>query len=175
MSDKNIYAILKDIKAFVFDIDGVLTSGNVLVTEEGYMLRSVNIKDGYALQHAVKQNVIVAIISGGKSEGMKKRFEGLGLTDIFLGQSNKLEAFDAIKKKYNIGDADICYCGDDMPDWPLLKKVGLSVCPLDACEDVKDISMWTLPIAGGDGCARFILEKFLKLNDIWNTEESHTW
>jgi len=166
---------LKQLRHFIFDIDGVLTPGSVLVTEEGQMLRTVNIKDGYALQHAIKQGFEIAIISGGKSEGMRKRFEGLGLKHIFLGQSNKVEAFETLKKTWNVTDDEIAYCGDDMPDFPLLQKVGLSTCPADAAQDIKDICELILPVDGGKGCARFILETAMKLQDCWLDKETFSW
>ena len=128
----NLIPIFKNIKAFAFDIDGVLTQGDVLVNEEGQMLRSVNIKDGYALQHAAKQGYAIAIISGGKSEGMRKRFVGLGISHIYLGQEHKEAAFADFLTKTNLTATDVVYMGDDMPDIPLLKQVGLSCCPKDA-------------------------------------------
>ena len=106
----NLIPLFKQIKAFVFDVDGVMTPGQVLVTEEGYMLRSVNIKDGYAVQHAVKSGYHVAIISGGKSEGMRKRFEGLGVQHIYLGQQEKLGAFADFLKNTKLKPEFILYC-----------------------------------------------------------------
>ena len=166
---------LKHITHFIFDIDGVLTPGTVLVTEEGHMLRTVNIKDGYALQHAIKRGFKVAIISGGTSDGMRKRFEGLGLEHIYLGQGNKVKAFEELKNIWGVESEDIAYCGDDMPDYPLLKQVGLSTCPSDAATDIKDICELIIPHKGGNGCARFLLENAMKLQDSWMSNDTFSW
>ena len=166
---------LKNRKAFIFDIDGVLTSGSVLVTEEGHMLRTVNIKDGYALQHAVKQGVIIGIISGGKSEGMLARFKGLGIEDIFIGQHHKEEAFQKILAKHNLKAEEVFYMGDDMPDYELLKKVGMPACPSDAAQDIREICEYVSNVPGGHGCVREVLERYMKLRDMWWNEDSHTW
>ena len=163
------------IKAFAFDIDGVLTSGSVLVTEEGYMLRSVHIKDGYALQHAVKCGYPVAIISGGKSEGMRSRFAGLGITDIWLGQAHKTDAFSAFLQKHGLDPQDVLYMGDDMPDLPLLQLAGIAACPADAATDIRSVCTWIAAAAGGQGCAREVIEKILKLQQTWWNGESHRW
>ena len=166
---------LRDIKHFIFDIDGVLTNGQVQVTEEGHMLRTVNIKDGYALQHAVKCGMQVAIISGGKSTGMRLRFEGLGLQNIYLGQSNKVNAFEELKEKWGVNDTQIAYVGDDMPDLPLLKKAGLSCCPADAAADILEICELIIHVNGGMGCARFVLENAMKLQGTWHNEDTYSW
>ena len=167
--------IFKEIKAFAFDIDGVLTKGDVLVTEEGFMLRTVNIKDGYALQHAVKQGYPIAIISGGKSEGMRKRFEGLGVQHIYLGQDHKEAAFADFLNKINLQPQQVAYMGDDMPDLPLIKKVGLGACPKDAALDVKDQAQYISPMNGGEACVRELIERIMKVQNTWFNEDSHRW
>jgi 3-deoxy-D-manno-octulosonate 8-phosphate phosphatase (KDO 8-P phosphatase) len=166
---------LHGIRTFIFDIDGVLTPGTVLVTEEGHMLRSVNIKDGYALQHAVKQGYNIAIISGGNSEGMLKRFHGLGIQEIYLGQKNKVAAFEKVCSDFGVNPSDVAYTGDDMPDMPVLQRAGLSVCPADAAADILAICNQVLPTNGGQGCARTLLETAMKLHNTWQNEDSHTW
>lgn len=166
---------LKAIKAFVFDVDGVMTDGSVIATEDGHFLRNFNIKDGYAIQHAVKMGFPIAIISGGKSNGVQKRFEQLGVKDIYLGQKHKEDAFNEFLKNYELSASDILYMGDDLPDYELLKLVGVSTCPNDACIDVKSICSYISPIAGGKGCVRDILEKTLKVQEKWWSEHSHTW
>jgi len=171
----NLIPVFKNIKAFAFDIDGVLTQGDVLVNEEGQMLRSVNIKDGYALQHAVKQGYAIAIISGGKSEGMRKRFEGLGVGHIYLGQEHKEAAFADFLAKTNLTANDVAYMGDDMPDIPLLKQVGLSCCPKDAAVDVKEICTYISPSNGGEACVRELIERTMKIQNTWFNEDSHSW
>ena len=171
----NLIPIFKNIKAFAFDIDGVLTQGDVLVNEEGQMLRSVNIKDGYALQHAAKQGYAIAIISGGKSEGMRKRFEGLGISHIYLGQEHKEAAFADFLTKTNLTATDVVYMGDDMPDIPLLKQVGLSCCPKDAAVDVKEVCKYISPLNGGEACVRELIERTMKIQNTWFNEDSHSW
>lgn len=171
----NLIPQMKEIKAFAFDIDGVLTKGDVLVTEEGQMLRSVNIKDGYALQHAVKQGYPIAIISGGKSEGMRKRLEGLGLQHVYLGQDHKEAAFADFLSKVNLQSHQVAYMGDDMPDLPLIKQVGLGCCPKDAAIDVKDVAQYISPNNGGEACVRELLERIMKIQNTWFNEDSHRW
>jgi 3-deoxy-D-manno-octulosonate 8-phosphate phosphatase (KDO 8-P phosphatase) len=171
----NLIPQMKEIKAFAFDIDGVLTKGDVLVNEEGQMLRSVNIKDGYALQHAVKQGYPIAIISGGKSEGMRKRFEGLGLQHIYLGQEHKEAAFADFLSKVNLQPQQVAYMGDDMPDLPLIQQVGLGCCPKDAAIDIKDIAQYISPNNGGEACVRELIERVMKIQNTWFNEDSHRW
>ncbi len=171
----NLIPQIKEIKAFAFDIDGVLTKGDVLVTEEGQMLRSVNIKDGYALQHAVKQGYPIAIISGGKSEGMRKRFEGLGLQHIYLGQDHKEAAFADFLSKVNLQPQQVAYMGDDMPDLPLIQQVGLGCCPKDAAVDIKDSAKYISPNNGGEACVRELIERIMKIQNTWFNEDSHRW
>lgn len=173
--DANVADKLKEIKTFIFDVDGVLTSGNVLVTEEGDMLRTVNIKDGYALQHAVKQGYNIAIISGGNSKGIYHRFAGLGIREIYLGQKNKVEAFHKVLSDFGVQPQHVAYIGDDMPDYPVLKLAGLACCPADAAHDIKEICNYISPIHGGLGVARELLENTMKLQQTWWNEETHNW
>jgi 3-deoxy-D-manno-octulosonate 8-phosphate phosphatase (KDO 8-P phosphatase) len=170
-----IHDKLKSIKAFVFDVDGVMTDGNVIATEEGNFLRSFNIKDGYAIQHANKLNYPIAIISGGNSQGVVKRFQQLGLSDIFVGQQHKKAAFDSFLKKHNLNPEDILYMGDDMPDYELLQIVGLATCPSDAAKDIKTICQYISPISGGKGCVRDVIETTLKIQNKWWNDNSHVW
>ena len=163
------------VKAFVFDVDGVMTDGSVIATEQGDFLRTFNIKDGFALQHAIKMQYPIAIISGGKSEGIEKRFTQLGITDVFTGQQHKQAAFDKFIHKHGLSPKDILYMGDDMPDFELLKQVGVACCPNDAAIDIKQICKYVSPINGGKGCVRDVLEKTMKLQDKWWSEHTHTW
>lgn len=167
--------LFKDIKTFIFDIDGVLTTGSVLVTEAGEMLRSVNIKDGYALQHAIKQGYNIAIISGGNSQGMFHRFKGLGIDEIYLGQKSKKEALENILRDFKVSADKVAYVGDDMPDYPVLKMVGIPCCPADAAKDIQEICKYISPVKGGFGVAREILEKAMKLHNTWWNDETHEW
>jgi 3-deoxy-D-manno-octulosonate 8-phosphate phosphatase (KDO 8-P phosphatase) len=171
----NLIPKLKEIKGFIFDIDGVMTPGQVLVTEEGHQLRSVNIKDGYAVQHAVKQGYTVAVISGGKSEGMRKRFEGLGVKWIFMAQSHKEDAFYQVCSQSGLKPHEFAYMGDDMPDMPVLGLAGLSCCPKDACSDVLDVCEYISDLEGGKGCVRELIEKVMKIQQTWYNDDSHRW
>lgn len=161
---------LKRVKAFVFDIDGVLTNGEVLVTEEGEQLRSFYIKDGYALQLAVKQGYPIAVITGGKSLGVKFRLEGLGIKDVFINISNKTLVLEQWMKQNNIQAEEILYMGDDIPDIHAMEMVGLASCPADAVEDIKAISYYISSKKGGKGAVRDIIEKVLRLQDKWNLD-----
>ncbi len=166
---------LKTIKAFIFDVDGVLTDGNVLTTEKGEMLRTFNIKDGYALQHALKLKYPVGIISGGKTEGVRLRLEFLGIKNIYLGQKNKKDAFQNFLNTHKLNAEDILYMGDDIPDLELIKMSGLGCCPKDAVVDILQVADFISPYEGGKGCVRDIIEKTLKAQQTWWNEESYSW
>ncbi len=172
---ENLIPKFKKLRGFIFDIDGVMTNGQVLVNEEGHMLRSVNIKDGFAVQHAVKLGYTVAIVSGGTSLGMEKRFQGLGVKQIYMGQMHKVDAVSEIIKNSGFDASDFLYMGDDMPDIPVLKMVGIAACPKDAAMDVLDICHYISPISGGDGCVRDVIERTLKIQQTWNSESIHHW
>ncbi len=158
---------LHSVKAFILDIDGVLTDATVHVTETGEQLRRFNIRDGYAIQHAIKQGFHVCAISGGRSESVILRLKSLGLTDIHLGIDKKTSVYDSIIQKYSLSAEEILYMGDDMPDIPPMKLAGVSACPSDAAEEVKAISMYVSPKAGGSGCVRDVIEKVMKVQKKW--------
>ena len=161
---------LKLIKAFIFDVDGVLTDGLVHVTDSGEQQRQFNIKDGYALQLAVKRGYKIAVITGGSSEGVRLRLSGLGITDIHMKVDSKIEVYDQLMIDNDLKAADILYMGDDIPDLPVMQLVGLPVCPADAVEEIKAISHYISPKNGGKGCVRDIIEKVLKIQNKWNDE-----
>ncbi len=155
------------IRHFIFDIDGVLTNGLLLINQDGSLQRSMNIKDGYALQLAIKKGYSISIISGAKEEGLKKRLHGLGITDIHLGISEKYVKLQEIMKINAIDLSSALYMGDDMPDVEPMSKVILPCCPADACDEIKQISVYISPKKGGEGCVRDVIEKVLKLNQDW--------
>jgi 3-deoxy-D-manno-octulosonate 8-phosphate phosphatase (KDO 8-P phosphatase) len=161
---------LSQIKAFIFDVDGVLTDGLVHVTETGEQLRRFSIKDGYALQLAVKHGFPIAIISGGRSQSVVSRLKGLGIQDIYIGVDTKLDAFEEFLLIHDLQPDQVMYMGDDIPDHPVMQKVGLPVCPADAAEEIKSISRYISPIKGGAGCVRDVIEKVLKVQDLWMDE-----
>ncbi|WP_423148102.1 KdsC family phosphatase [Rubrolithibacter danxiaensis] len=158
---------LKHIKAFILDIDGVLTDATVLVTESGEQLRRFNVRDGYAMQLAVKKGFKVCAISGGKSASVVSRLNGLGITDVYLGVDKKLDVYNDFLAQHNLQKQDIIYMGDDIPDLPVLKEAGLPVCPADAVEEVKAVCEYISPFSGGAGCVRDVMEKVLKLQNSW--------
>lgn len=166
---------LSEITTLIFDFDGVLSDGKVLVLPDGEQLRMTNVRDGYALQLAIKKGLNIAIISGGRSVSMQKRFESMNLTDIYLGIDNKMETFQAYLKKKNVHAENVIYMGDDIPDYFVMKEAGLAVCPANAAEEIKAISHYISKFNGGDGCARDIIEQVLKVKNMWFDDEAFTW
>ncbi len=158
---------LHQVKAFVFDVDGVLTDGTVHVTESGEQLRQFSIKDGYALQLAIKRGYLIRIISGGRSNGVALRLRGLGIQDIHLGAESKIDIYNEFIKTNDLGAEQVMYMGDDIPDLLVMKLAGLPVCPSDAVEEIKAVSKYISPLAGGKGCVRDIIEKVLKIQNKW--------
>lgn len=175
MSTMNYKARLQTIKVFCFDVDGVFTDNTVICMPDGEQIRTANVRDGFATQLAVKRGLHLAIISGGRSEGVRKRFEMLGLKDIYLGSSDKIAILEQFMSTYGISEDQICYMGDDMPDVPVLQRVGLACCPADACPEVKAVSHYISPFGGGAGCVRDVLEQALKLQGLWHGEGVHVW
>ena len=165
-----IYTKLKSVKCVVLDVDGVLTSGQILVTEEGEQLRTFNVKDGYAIQYGIKQGLHIIVITGAKSKGVKTRMEGLGVKETFLGISDKWTLLASLLDKYNYSPEEVLFLGDDMPDYICMQKVGIAVSPADAVEDIKQISHYVSKYKGGDGVVRDILEKILRLQDKWHDD-----
>ncbi len=158
---------LKDIKAFVFDVDGVFST-NVYLHPNGDMYRSMNTKDGYALQYAVKkENFLVGIITGGYSEAVKMRFRGLGVTDVYIKSTNKLDDFEDFMYKYSLKPEEIVYMGDDLPDYEIMKIVGVPTCPADAAEEIKSLAVYISDKKGGEGCVRDIIEQVLRAQGKW--------
>ncbi|MDQ8003263.1 MAG: HAD hydrolase family protein [Pedobacter sp.] len=158
---------LRIITTFVFDIDGVLTDGTVLAAESGELLRSFNTKDGYALQLAAKKGYNICIISGGKGAAINKRFESLGVADVFLGVDEKIIVFNNYIHQKGIDPQQILYMGDDIPDAEVMKLVGIATCPADAVEEIKAISHYISPKFGGKAAARDVIEKVLKVQHNW--------
>jgi len=164
----NVLALFKKVKLFVFDIDGVLTDGSLLLLDNGEMARTMNIKDGYGLQLAVKKGYDVLIISGGNSLAVKTRLEKLGVKDIFLSVKNKNEILSKYISEKDYHVEQVLYMGDDVPDVLVMQTVGVACAPSDAVEEIKATAHYISPIPGGKGCVRDVIEKVLKLNDDWN-------
>lgn len=166
MSD-NFKSRLNSIKAFFFDVDGVLTDGMVLVTSNGDLLRSMNIKDGYAMKLAVEKGYHVAIISGGHSDGVAIRLKKLGIEDVFLSVQDKKLVFNDLLKKFGLKQEEILYMGDDMPDMEVIQMSGVACCPFDAVHQIKAKSIYVSPYSGGKGCVRDVIEQVLTLHGKW--------
>ena len=162
---------LSKIRAVVFDLDGVLSSETIALSEDGTPLRTVNIKDGYAIQLAVKTGLRVAIISGCKIEAVRKRYEGLGMEDIYLGAAVKIKVYDDFIAKYGLADDEVVFMGDDIPDLEVMRRVGCAVCPKDACPEVKTVSCYVSDCRGGQGCGRDVLEQVLRAQGKWLSDE----
>lgn len=164
----NILELFSPIRVFVFDADGVLTDGSLLATEDGHLLRRMNIKDGYALQLAIKKGYKVWVISGGKSEAVRARLNKLGITDVHIGIESKKEMLQEIITASNTDRSHILYMGDDIPDYAAMQLCGLPCCPGDAVAEIKHISRYISHANGGEGCVRDVIEKVLKLNGDWD-------
>ena len=165
--EKSYKEYLSDINTFVFDVDGVLTDGSLLVTTKGEMLRKMNVKDGYAIKTAIQKGYRICIITGGTNEGVRSRLRGLGITDIYLGAHHKEEPLNEYLDIYGIAPENVLYMGDDVPDIPPMQLVGLSCCPQNAVAEVKAISNYVSAKNGGDGCVRDIIEQVLKSRGDW--------
>lgn len=173
--EKNYKAKLKDINTFIFDVDGVFTNNVIYLSADGEPLRTANVRDGYTVQLAVKMGVRIVILSGGKGEATRKRFEGLGVKDIYLGAGTKIDVFNKFIAENNIAPEDICYMGDDIPDYTVMQKVGLAACPADAAPEIKSIAHYISPFKGGEGCVRDVIEQALKMKGMWMSEIGSSW
>ncbi|HAB27900.1 MAG: 3-deoxy-D-manno-octulosonate 8-phosphate phosphatase [Xanthomarina sp.] len=167
MEDKSYKEYLEHISTFIFDVDGVLTDGTIAVTTSGEMLRTMNIKDGYALKTAVNKGFHVCIISGGTNEGVRLRLEGLGITNVFLGAHNKIDQLNQYLEKHQLNIKNVLYMGDDLPDFPVMNLVGLPCCPQDAVPEIKAISKYVSHKNGGKGAVRDVIEQVLKVQGKW--------
>lgn len=165
---KSYKEIMRQITTFIFDVDGVLTDGTVTIFPDGELVRTMNIKDGYALKTAVNKGYNVCVISGGTNEAVRSRLKALGITDIYLGAHNKIEQLDEYLDIHNIKPEHVLYMGDDIPDYPVMKLVGLAACPKDAVPEIQNISAYISQKKGGNGCVRDVIEQVLKVQDKWN-------
>lgn len=165
---------LNNISTFIFDVDGVLTDGGVnLFTNEA--VRSLNARDGYALQYASKMGYNIFIISGGNSEAVKLRLQAAGVKEVFLRAANKVKVYEDLKEKYELDDDEVLYMGDDIPDYNVMQKVAIAACPQDAAIEIKDIAHYQSPFNGGQHCVRDVIEQTLRVQDKWFKAEAHEW
>lgn len=163
----NLLEQFKQVKAFAFDVDGVLTDGTLLILEDGQMARKMNIKDGYALQLAIKQGYHVIIISGGTSEAVRDRLQRLGVKEVFLKVQDKKAVLMNYLAENNLDISDVLFMGDDIPDYEVMQLAGIACAPADAAVEIRQIAHYTSSLNGGFGCARDVIEKVLKLNGHW--------
>lgn len=166
---------LVKIKAFVFDIDGVLSLQTINLNSFGIPSRTVNLRDGYALQLAVKKGYHVAVISGCSSKEYSKRLKLLGIKDIYLNSRSKPEHFKNFMKKYNLENSEVLYMGDDIPDFEVMKLSGIPVCPSDADSEIRQISSYISDKKGGEGCARDVIEQVMRLHNKWMDSDAFSW
>ena len=166
---------LRSVKAFVFDIDGVLSTQTIALSALGMPVRTVNLRDGYAIQLAVKKGYHVGIISGGNTKEYIKRLKTLGVNEIYLNSRNKSESMKELAGKWNIDFRNVLYMGDDIPDYEVMKMVGLPACPADADSEIKQISVYISDKRGGEGCARDVIEQAMRLHNNWMDHEAFSW
>ena len=158
---------LTSVKAVIFDVDGVLSLSTIQMSPAGMPVRTVNIKDGYAIQLAIKMGLKLAIISGGTDPSIEERYRKLGMKDIFMSCSTKIQVLHKYLADNNISADEVIYVGDDIPDYEIMQIVGCPCCPADACSDIKEISTYVSPYEGGKGCARDIIEQILRAKGLW--------
>jgi 3-deoxy-D-manno-octulosonate 8-phosphate phosphatase (KDO 8-P phosphatase) len=167
----NILSRLRLIKTFVFDMDGVLTDGSLLIENDGTWLRRMNIRDGYALQLAVKSGYRIIVISGSESDPVSKRLKKLGVQDVFMNVGNKEDFLKKLVVKNNYNLNEILFMGDDIPDYECMLISGFACCPANAAFEIRQICSYISPLNGGDGCVRDVIEKVLKLNNNWKKDQ----
>lgn len=165
---KSYKEIMNDITTFIFDVDGVLTNGTVNVTENGEMLRTMHIRDGFAMKAAIESGYFVWIISGGNNNGVRIRLQNLGINEIHLSVPDKVLTFNNLIEKYKIKSENVLYMGDDIPDYHVMKLVGLPTCPQDACPEIKSISNYISHVNGGRGAVRDVIEQVMKVQEKWH-------
>lgn len=166
---------LGKVKAFVFDVDGVLSDSKITLHSNDGLMRSMNIKDGYAIQYAVRKGYPMAIITGGTSENVKKRFANLGVKDIYIKSRNKMDDLGDFMERHGVGAGEILYMGDDLPDYQVMRHVGFPTCPADADSEIKEISVYISEKKGGEGCVRDVIEQVMRLQGTWMQDDAFHW
>jgi 3-deoxy-D-manno-octulosonate 8-phosphate phosphatase (KDO 8-P phosphatase) len=166
---------LVKVKAFIFDIDGVLSTQTIPLNFLGVPNRTVNLRDGYAIQLAVRKGYHVGVISGGRSKEYMKRLKSLGVNDIYLNSKSKLTHFNDFLNKHNLSKSDVLYMGDDIPDYEVMREAGLPVCPSDADSEIRQVAAYVSDKKGGEGCVRDVIEQVLRLHNKWLDSDAFTW
>jgi 3-deoxy-D-manno-octulosonate 8-phosphate phosphatase (KDO 8-P phosphatase) len=162
---------LTKITTIMFDVDGVMTDGKVLVMESGEMVRNIYSKDGYALNQAVQKGFRVAIISGGNNLAIKNALSRNGVSDVFIREHDKLGCYKKYLDTHNLKNEEVVFMGDDLPDYEIMSTAGLAVCPNDAVAEIKSICQYVSPYKGGEGCVRDIIEQVMKSQGKWSIEK----
>ncbi|MFA8436449.1 MAG: KdsC family phosphatase [Marinifilaceae bacterium] len=162
---------LMKVKAFIFDVDGVLSNECITIDSDGELLRTANTKDGYAIQYAVKKGYPIAIITGGKSDAVEMRYRGLGVKDMYMASKDKIKDFEDFIGKHNLDPDTIMYMGDDLPDFEVMQRIGIPTCPANAVEQIKAISSYISDKEGGHGCVRDVVEQVLRAHGQWMDAE----
>lgn len=166
---------LSKVRAFVFDVDGVLSNAKIYLHPDNDLMRSMNIKDGFAIQYAIRKGYPICIITGGNSEAVEQRFSNLGVRDIYMKSRNKMDNLEDFLAKNEFGAENILYMGDDLPDYLVMKEVGFPTCPSDAVEEIKSISKYISDKPGGEGCVRDVIEQVLRLQGKWMEADAFIW
>ncbi len=164
---KSYKELMNGITTFILDIDGVLTDSSVHITTSGEMLRTMNIRDGYAMKAAIDSGYRICVISGGSNEGVRIRLQNLGITDIHLAEPNKVKTFKKYLKTYNLTAAEVLYMGDDIPDYHVMQLVGIPTCPQDAAPEIKEIATYVSHKNGGRGAVRDVIEQVMRVQGKW--------
>ena len=162
--------LFRNIRGFAFDMDGVLTDGKLWLISETEMARCMSVRDGYAMQLALKHGYHMCVVSGGKSATAQLRLEKLGLKHIYMGVTNKTQVFAQWLEETGLKAADVLYMGDDVPDIDVMKQAGLACAPADACAEILELSQYVSPMRGGEGCVRDVVEKVMRLQETWYPE-----
>ncbi|MCP3928188.1 MAG: HAD hydrolase family protein [Bacteroidetes bacterium] len=160
----------RNINTFIFDVDGVMTNSDVLITEKGELLRKMSVRDGYAIRQAVNFGYNLAVITGGRSQGVEDRLRNLGILHIFSDVQDKFSVYEQYAYNQSIPKGKILYMGDDIPDYDIMRKVGVAACPNDAIPEILNIAQYVSPYKGGEGCVRDVIEKVLRLHGKWFKE-----
>ncbi len=166
---------LAPVKAFVFDFDGVMTNGDVWTYGDGEAVRCGNIKDGFAVQYAVKKGYLVAVISGATSKSINNRMHSLGVEQVYTGCGDKIKTYEKFLSDNGLTDEQVLYMGDDLPDYPLLRRAGVATCPADAAVEVKAVADYISLMPGGKGCVRDVIEQVMRLHGTWFHEDAVVW
>ena len=171
----NYKAKLHEIKAFVFDYDGVISDGNIWSPNDTIIVRRGNVKDGYAMQYALRKGYLIAILSGGSGDSIRSRMKMLGVEDVYLGSHRKKEIFEDFLKDKQLLPEQVLYVGDDIPDYDVMRLAGVSACPADAAEEIKAVADYISHKNGGCGCVRDVIEQVLRLQGQWFHEDAKAW